>query len=134
MSYRVRGEVCVDVEDYHYNGDIEVACDVEGISELMSENNITTQELVEYQNAYTDDHYRVDITDANISDYIGSLSTEGVADLAERCIRTLNSRNQRSVSEASQTRAELASLKLRHMPTNNDTSQHSTTTCPPASN
>lgn len=134
MSYRVRGEVTVDVEDYAYNGDIEISTDVEGISELMSENNITTMELVDYQNEYGADEYRVDITDANIGEYIGSLNAAGVADLAERCVSTLKSRYDEALNAERQVRSDLAALKLKHIPTNDNTSQHSTTACTPASN
>ena len=75
MSYRLRGEICVDVEDFQYDIELDVN-GAEGISELMSENNITTAELVEYQNEYGHDEYRLDITDANIGDYIGGLDAE----------------------------------------------------------
>ena len=121
MSYRVRGEVCVDVEDAHYNGDIEVHCDVEGISELMSENNITTAELVEYQNEYGDDEYKLDITDANIGDYIATLDSDGVADLMERCVRTINSRYKATLVDCTNLRSELAQLKLKHQPVSEPT-------------
>ena len=121
MSYRVRGEVCVDVEDAHYNGDIEVHCDVEGISELMSENNITTAELVEYQNEYGEDEYKLDITDANIGEYIGGLDFAGIADLMDRCIGTIIRRFKAKQVECTELRSELAQLKLKHQPVSEPT-------------
>lgn len=133
MSYRLRGEICVDVEDHQYEIDIEVN-GPEGIAELMSENNVTTAELVDYQNDYGTDEYRPEITDANIGDYIGGLDNDGVADLAERCIRTLNARYKAKIIECNDVRSDNEALKLKLMPTNDNTSQHSTTTCPPASN
>jgi hypothetical protein len=116
MSYRLRGEICVDVEDFQY--DIELVVNgPEGISQLMSENNVTTNELVEYQNEYGADEYRVEITDANIGEYIGNLCADGITDLAERCIRTLKSRYNSALTDENNTRAELSALKLKHMPT-----------------
>ena len=115
MSYRLRGEICVDVEDFQY--DIEVHINgPEGISELMSENNITTAELVEYQNEYGADEYHVDITDGNIGEYIAALDNNGVADLAERCVRTLNDRYKATIVDCTNLRSELAELKLKHQP------------------
>lgn len=133
MSYRLRGEICIDVEDHCYDIEIDVN-GPEGISELMSENNITTAELVEYQNDYGQDEYRLEITDANIGEYIGRLDTDGVADLAERCIRTLNARFKSEQAMCTDLQSEKEALKLKLVSTIDNTSQHSTTTCPPASN
>ena len=120
MSYRLRGEICVDVEDFQYDIEIDVN-GPEGISELMSENNITTAELVEYQNEYGVDEYRVDITDANIGEYIGSLDTDGVSDLAERCIRTLNARYKAMQIDCTNLKSDIAELKLKHQPVSEPT-------------
>jgi len=120
MSYRLRGEICVDVEDFQYDIEIDVN-GPEGISELMSENNITTAELVEYQNEFTDDHYRPDITDYNIGEYIGSLDTDGVADLAERCVRTLNARYKAMQVDCTNLKSDIAELKLKHQPVSEPT-------------
>ena len=120
MSYRLRGEICVDVEDFQYDIEIDVN-GAEGISELMSENNITTAELVEYQNEYTSDEYRVDITDANIGEYINTLNANGVADLAERCIRTLNARYKAMQIDCTNLKSDIAELKLKHQPVSEPT-------------
>ena len=115
MSYRLRGEVCVDVEDFQYDIEVDVN-GPEGISQLMDENNITTAELVEYQNEYTSDEYRVDITDANIGDYINSLDTNGLADLAEQCIRAINAEYKAVQTDCTNLKSDLAQLKLKHQP------------------
>lgn len=115
MSYRLRGEICVDVEDFQYDIEVDVN-GPEGISELMSENNITTAELVEYQNDYTSDEYKPDITDANIGEYLAALDSDGVADLMERCVRTINSRYKATLVDCTNLRSELAQLKLKHQP------------------
>lgn len=115
MSYRLRGEICVDVEDFQY--DIEVIVNgPEGISELMSENDITTAELVEYQNAYTDDEYKLNITDADIGEYIGGLDFAGIAELIDRCIGTMRGRFNAKQVECTDLNSELAQLKLKHQP------------------
>lgn len=133
MSYRLRGEICVDVEDFQYDIEIDVN-GPEGISQLMEENNITTAELVDYQNEYGVDEYKVDITDANVGEYIATLDADGVADLAERCIRTLNARFKSEQAMCTDLQTEKEALKLKLVSTVDNTSQHSTTTCPPASN
>ena len=83
MSYRIRGQVSVNVEDYHYNGDVEVASDVEGISELMSENNITTMELVDYQNDCTDDTYTARPTKEDVIAYTDSLDFSEIIEILD---------------------------------------------------
>jgi hypothetical protein len=80
------------------------------------------------------DEYRLDITDSNIGDYIGSLDADGVADLAERCIRTLSSRFKEEQAMCTDLQSEKEALKLKLVSTIDNTSQHSITTCPPASN
>ena len=120
MSYRLRGEICVDVEDFQYDIDV-VVNGPEGISELMSENNITTAELVEYQNEYTADEYKLNITDADIGEYIATLDSDGVADLMERCVSTINARYKATLVDCTNLRSELAQLKLKHQPVSEPT-------------
>lgn len=115
MSYRLRGEICVDVEDFQYDIEVDVN-GPEGISELMSENNVTTAELVEYQNEHTDDEYNLDITDANIGEYIGSLDFSGITAVIERCLISMQARYNAKMAECSDARSDLAALKLKHQP------------------
>ena len=117
MSYRIRGEVSVDVEDYHYNGDIEVACDVEGISELMSENNITTMELVDYQNEMTDDTYTAKPTKEDVIAYTDALEFREIIEILDSYLgklRYLYLQEQQMCTDL-QTEKEALKLKIRDL-------------------
>lgn len=119
MSYRIRGQVSVNVEDYHYNGDVEVASDVEGISELMSENNITTMELVDYQNDCTDDTYTARPTKEDVIAYTDSLDFSEIIEILDSYlgkIRYLYLQEQQMCTDL-QTEKEALKLKIRDLET-----------------
>ncbi len=115
MSYRIRGEVTVDVEDYHYNGDIEVACDLEGISELMSENNITTQELVDYQNQHTDDIYRFDVERDDVITHIEHLNFKETEEIIAHCMGHLSYLFAKEANISHEIQQEKEALKAKMM-------------------
>ena len=117
MSYRIRGEVSVDVEDWAYNGDIDVASDVEGISELMSENNITTAELVQYQNDFTDDVYTAKPTKEDVIAYTDALDVSEIIEILDSYLgrlRYLYLSEQRLCTDL-QTEKEALKLKIRDL-------------------
>ena len=68
MSYRIRGEVTVDAEDLHYQGEISVTTDVEGILELMEENKIQLADVVK---EHWDDDYS-EINDESVNMWLAS--------------------------------------------------------------
>lgn len=115
MSYRIRGEVVVDVEDYHYNGDVEVASDVEGISELMSENNITTMELVDYQNQFTDDTYRVDVSHSDVITHIEHLDYKETEAIISHCLGHLSYLFAKEANISHEIQQEKEALKAKMM-------------------
>lgn len=113
MSYRIRGEVSVDVEDYHYNGDIEVASDAEGISELMSENNITTAELVEYQNQHTDDCYTLKPTKEDVIAYTDALEFREIIEILDSYLGKLRYLYLQEQQMCTDLQSEKEALKLK---------------------
>lgn len=119
MSYRIRGEVSVDVEDFAYNGDIEVACDAEGISELMSENNITTAELVQYQNDFTNDVYTAKPTKEDVIAYTDSLDFPVIIEILESYLGRLQYMylHEQQMCTDLQTEKEALKLKIRDLET-----------------
>ena len=117
MSYRIRGEVLVDIEDYHFNGDIEIASDVEGISELMRENNITTEELVDYQNEMTDDTYTAKPTKEDVIAYTDALEFREIIEILDSYLgklRYLYLQEQQMCTDL-QTEKEALKLKIRDL-------------------
>lgn len=113
MSYRIRGEVSVDVEDYQYNGDIEVASDVEGISELMSENNISTTELVDFQNQHTDDTYTATPTKEDVIAYTDSLDFREIIEILDSYLGKLRYLYLQEQQMCTELQSEKEALKLR---------------------
>lgn len=113
MGYRIHGSVTIDILDYFYNGDLELVCDVEGISELMSENNISTQEVVDYQNQYTDDTYRFDLERDDVITYIEHQSYKETEELVSHCLGHLSYLFAKEANISHELQQEKEALKAR---------------------
>ena len=112
MSYRLRGEISVDVEDFQYEIEVDVN-GPEGISQLMDENNISTAELVEYQNEYTNDDYTPKPTKDDLIAYTNELDFKEIIEILDSYLGTLRYLYRQEQQMCAELQSEKETLKIR---------------------